>query len=114
MQQYGLCSKYMDVAHLHHWLCYGLKTKQNTELHVVSLPLACIHQSMLLFLCRLMESYRKDAEQHGAVVALNCEVIGGKVSGAATHCVNSYFNCPSRQVHWQCMAAADFESSSKS
>lgn len=30
-----------------------------------------------------MDSYRKDAEQHGAVVALNCEVVGGKVSGAA-------------------------------
>ena len=35
-----------------------------------------------------MESYRKDAEQHGAVVALNCEVVGGKVSGAAKHCLN--------------------------
>lgn len=36
-------------------------------------------------LCRLMESYRKDAEQHDAVVALNCEVVGGKVSGTAKH-----------------------------
>ena len=31
--------------------------------------------------CRLMESYRKDAEEHGAVVALNCEVVGGNISG---------------------------------
>lgn len=37
-------------------------------------------------LCRLMESYRKDAEQHGAVVAFNCEVVGGQISGAAEHC----------------------------
>ena len=30
-----------------------------------------------------MESYRKDAEQHGALVALNCEVVGGNLSGAS-------------------------------
>ncbi|KAL3156333.1 hypothetical protein ABBQ38_000651 [Trebouxia sp. C0009 RCD-2024] len=30
---------------------------------------------------KLMESYRKDAEQHGAVVAFNCEVVGGQISG---------------------------------
>lgn len=28
-----------------------------------------------------MNSYRKDAEGHGAKVALNCEVVGGDVSG---------------------------------
>ncbi len=28
-----------------------------------------------------MESYRKDAEQHGALVAFNCEVVGGNISG---------------------------------
>lgn len=47
-----------------------------------------------------MESYRKDAEQHGAVVALNCEVVGGKVAGAATHCIINVFLCPAVvQVH---------------
>lgn len=40
-------------------------------------------------LCRLMESYRKDAEQHGAVVAFNCEVVSGQVSGAAEHLCTS-------------------------
>ena len=28
-----------------------------------------------------MESYRKDAEQHGALLAFNCEVVGGNISG---------------------------------
>ncbi len=28
-----------------------------------------------------MESYRKDAEQHGALLAFNCEVVGGSLSG---------------------------------
>lgn len=28
-----------------------------------------------------MESYRKDAEQHGALLAFNCEVVGGNLSG---------------------------------
>ena len=35
--------------------------------------------------CRLMESYRKDAEERGTVVALNCQVTGGKVSGAVAN-----------------------------
>ena len=64
-------------------------------------------------MCRLMESYRKDAEQHGAEVALNCEVIGGKVSGAGTQCMNC-FDCPtSGQLHWQYKAARGYESSCK-
>lgn len=28
-----------------------------------------------------MESYRKDAEQHGALLAFSCEVVGGNISG---------------------------------
>lgn len=31
-----------------------------------------------------MESYRKDAEQRGAVLALNCEVVGGNVSSMSS------------------------------
>ncbi|DBA91270.1 TPA: hypothetical protein ACH3X2_004037 [Trebouxia sp. C0005] len=30
---------------------------------------------------KLMESYRKDAEQHGALLAFSCEVVGGNISG---------------------------------
>ena len=37
-----------------------------------------------------MKSYRKDAEEHGAVVALNCEVIGGQVAGASYHRVIAF------------------------
>ena len=36
---------------------------------------------MLPCMCRLMASYRKDAEEHGAVLAFNSEVIHGDVSG---------------------------------
>ena len=32
-------------------------------------------------LCSLMNSYRKEAEQHGAKLVLNSEVIGGQMSG---------------------------------
>lgn len=37
--------------------------------------------AMLTCACRLMASYRKDAGEHGAVLALNSEVIHGDVSG---------------------------------
>ena len=40
-------------------------------------------QHSVVVMCRLMESYRKDAEQHGAVVAFNCEVVGGDMSGSS-------------------------------
>ena len=48
--------------------------------------LHCVHEASKLAVvsCRLMESYRKDAEQHGAVVAFNCEVVGGDLSGESS------------------------------
>ena len=54
-----------------------------------------------------MESYRKDAEEHDAVVALNCEVTGGRVSGAVApsskchdrpHCMMQFAFDPMRHA----------------
>lgn len=74
------------------------------------LPLGCILDHLCLLLCRLMESYRRDAEQHGAVVALNCEVVGGKVSGAAMLCIVNFFMRPAcvlRQLGTQAACAIE-------
>lgn len=48
-------------------------------------------------MCSLMNSYRREAEEHGAKVVLNSEVVGGQVSGELLYSIHAksitYFCC---------------------